>query len=127
MFQYDRDYVLWRLAEKTAFFLGGNRRQTNDYIKNAYGKRSAFIHGSSKKTKPITEDDISKAEQIVGDVIWKLIVEFLGRRYTQVEKNKDPKKKILSVDEYIEQEKFGKPQNAKNLKPEISSKFKMEL
>jgi len=113
MSQYDRDYVLWRLAEKTAFLLGGDRRQTNDYIKNAYEKRSAFIHGSSKKTKPITEDDISKAEQIVGDVIWKLIVEFLGRSYTQVEKNKDPKKKILSVDEYIEHEKFGKLQNAK--------------
>jgi 6-pyruvoyl-tetrahydropterin synthase len=113
MSQYDRDYVLWRLAEKTAFFLGGDRRQTNDYIKNAYRKRSVFIHGSSKKTNPITEDDISKAEQIVGDVVWKLIIEFLNRGYTQIARNRDSKKQVLSVDEYIEQEKFGKPQNAK--------------
>jgi hypothetical protein len=112
MTENDRDYILWRLAEKTAFFLGGDRRQTNDYIKNAYNKRSAFIHGSSRKTKPITEEDISKAQQIVGDVIWKLIVEFLGKGYTQITKNRDQKKKILSIDEYIEQEKFG---NAKVL------------
>jgi len=113
MSQDDRDYILWRLAEKTAFFLGGDRRHTNDYIKNAYGKRSAFIHGSSKRTNMIAEDDISKAEQIVGDVTWKLIVEFLNRGYTQIAKNRGSKKQILSVDEYIEQEKFGKPQNAK--------------
>jgi len=107
MSQPDRDYILWRLAEKTAFFLGRNKRQINEYIKKAYRKRSAFIHGSSKKTKPITKEDISKAEQIVGDVIWKLIVEFLGRSYTQIQWNKN-KKNILSIDEYIEQEKFGK-------------------
>ena len=58
--------------------------------------------------KPITKGDISKAEQIVGDVIWKLIVEFLGRGYTQIKWNKNAKEKILSIDEYIEQEKFGK-------------------
>lgn len=107
MTESDRDYILWKLAEKTAFFLGGNKRQTNDYIKSAYSKRSAFIHGSSKKRKPITEEDIAKAQQIVADVIWKLIVEFLGKGYTQITKSGDKKKKILSIDEYIEQEKFG--------------------
>ena len=107
----DKDYLTWKLAEKTAFVLGGNRRQINDYIKDAYIKRSAFVHGASRRKKPIAEDDILKVEQIAGDVIWKLIVEFLGKGFTQIEKSGDPK--ILSVDEYIEQEKFGKTQSTK--------------
>jgi hypothetical protein len=104
MSKSDRDYILWRLAEKTAFVLGGNMQQTNDYIKEAYDKRSRYIHGNSEKT--ITDEDIDRAKKIVGDLIWKLIIDFVNNGYTQVAKGGDPKKQGKIIDEYIEQLKF---------------------
>jgi hypothetical protein len=104
MSKSDRDYILWRLAEKTAFVLGGNMQKTNDYIKDAYEKRSRYIHGDSKQT--ITDEDIVKAKKIVGDLIWKLIIAFVKNGYTQVAKGGDPKKRGKIIDEYVEQLKF---------------------
>ncbi len=102
----DKDYILWRLAEKTAFVLGGDMHKINTDIKLAYKKRSNYVHGTAK-VKPITDDDISNAKQIVGDVIWKLIIDFVNERgYTRITRNGKDKQSSKSIDEYIEQTKF---------------------
>jgi hypothetical protein len=110
----DKDYILWKLAEKTAFVLERDKRDINDFIRKSYYKRSIFIHGGSKKnreTNPISEDDIDKAKQIVGDVIWKLIIDFVGQRhFTCIEKSKkdrDRISEIQSINEFIDEKKFG--------------------
>lgn len=93
----DRDYLGWKLAEKTAF-LSKNRRLVFKGVKEAYGKRSAFIHGSSsqKPRKIITEDDVNTMQGTVISVLRKLI-EFREAGYT----------KMKDINDYIEKIKFG--------------------
>jgi len=99
----DRDYILWKLAEKTAFVLGKNKKEINEYVKWAYEKRSAFIHGSRGKEDIVTKDDIYTAQGIVTSVMWKLF-DFIKDGYTQIQKGKD----VKSIDGYIEEIKFRK-------------------
>lgn len=106
----DRDYILWKLAEKAAFVSGGNRREINGYIRSAYGKRSAFVHGSTSKDWLVTRGDINIAEGLAVRLVWKLI-DFMKKGYTSIQKQNNAK----SIDEYIEETKFGKHQEPKEL------------
>lgn len=99
----DRDYIGWKLAEKTAFLLGKNRRKTNEYVKQAYGIRSAFIHGNTRqKEKTEAEDELHNMENLVVSVFWKLI-ELREQGYATIQK----KKNVKNVEDYIEKLKFG--------------------
>lgn len=100
----DKDYILWKLAEKSAFILGRDKRGINNYIKEAYGKRSAFVHGSTKEEVLVTENDITKAQELVINLVWKLVFDFLENGYSNIKKRKGSK----SIDEYIEETKFEK-------------------
>jgi hypothetical protein len=101
----DKDYLTWRLAEKTALVLGRNTRDIYDYVKSAYDKRSDFIHGELEKTRLITDEDVSKTKHLVGDVIWVLIVEYIGKKgYSSIEKRNST---ILSINEFVDEKKFG--------------------
>jgi hypothetical protein len=102
----DKDYLTWRLAEKTAFLIGKNgkdRKNINDYIKSTYGKRSSFIHGETKKGRDdnITISDVYKIQDIVHAVFYKLL-EFRREGYTSVKGGEDTK----NIDEFIENKKF---------------------
>ena len=103
MTESDRDYLLWKLAEKVAFILDGNKRELNDYVKKAYDKRSAFIHGSKSEDGLVTENDIFNIEGVVGSLVWKMI-DFLKNGYTHVQKQNN----VKSINEYIKETKFGK-------------------
>jgi len=100
--QSDRDYILWKLAEKTAFLIGKNMKKVNDYVKLAYNKRSDFIHGKKNREKyEITKADVYSMEGIVVSIIRKLM-EFIEQGYTEIKKDEGFK----SVDGYIEEIKF---------------------
>ena len=100
--QSDRDYILWKLAEKTAFLIGKNRKKVNDYVKLAYNKRSDFIHGKKNRKKyEITKADVYSMEGIVVSIIHKLM-EFIDQGYTEIKKVEG----VKSVDGYIEEIKF---------------------
>ena len=103
MTESDRDYILWKLAEKVAFILDGNKRELNDYIKKAYDKRSAFIHGSKSEDGLVMENDIFSIEGVVSNLVWKMI-DFVKNGYTHVQKQNN----VKSINEYIEETKFGK-------------------
>jgi hypothetical protein len=103
MTESDRDYILWKLAEKVAFILDGNKGELNDYIKKAYDKRSAFIHGSKSEDGLVTENDIFSIEGVVSNLVWKMI-DFVKNGYTHVQKQNN----VKSINEYIEETKFGK-------------------
>jgi hypothetical protein len=104
MTESDKDYILWKLAEKSAYILGRNKRMVNNWIKLAYNKRSAFIHGSTKDKALVTENDISEAQGLVVNLVWKIVFDFLNKGYTSMQKRKGSK----SINEYIEEMKFGK-------------------
>lgn len=103
MTESDRDYLLWKLAEKVAFILDGNKRKLSDYIKKAYDKRSAFIHGSKSEDGLVTEGDIFNIEGVVSNLVWRMI-DLVKDGYTHVRKEKG----VKSIDEYVEETKFGK-------------------
>jgi hypothetical protein len=106
----DRDYILWKLAEKAAFVSGGDKREINEYIRSAYGKRSAFVHGSTSKDGLVTRNDIDTAQVLAVRLVLKLI-EFMKKGYTSIQKKNNAK----SIDEYIEEAKFGKHQETKEI------------
>jgi hypothetical protein len=103
MTESDKDYLLWKLAEKVAFILDGDKRELNDYIKKAYDKRSAFIHGSKSEEGLVTENDIFNIEGVVSNLVWKM-VDLVKNGYTHVQKQNN----VKSINEYIEESKFGK-------------------
>ncbi len=114
MTKSDRDYILWRLAEKVTFILSETERdvsmqETNSFIKEAYNKRSAFVHGSANIDEIITFSDTVRLDVFVYELVWSIIDNFLGKGYTKIQKTKDKK----SIDEYIEQRKFGEKPVAK--------------
>jgi hypothetical protein len=100
----DKDYILWRLAEKAAFVIGRNKLKINNMIKEAYGKRSAFVHGTTKEDELVTENDIFETEGLVVNLVWKLVFEFLKNGYASIQKTENAK----SIDEYVLETKFGK-------------------
>jgi len=101
----DKDYILWKLAEKIAFLLGNNKREINDYIKQAYKKRSAFIHEKRKKKKAeiITKNDLYSMENIV-IALFRKLMKFREKGYIEIQK----KEGVKNIDEYIEEIKFRK-------------------
>jgi hypothetical protein len=104
MTKFDRDYILWRLAEKVALISDDNKRDLYDYVrKEAYEKRSAFIHGNEGKDNLVTENDILKIEGVVSNLVWRMI-DLVKDGYTHVRKEKG----VKSIDEYVEETKFGK-------------------
>ena len=107
MTESDKDYLLWKLAEKVTFILDGNKKELNDYIKKAYNKRSAFIHGSKSEDSLVTENDIFNIEGVVSNLVWKMI-DFVKNGYTHVQKHNG----VKSINEYIEETKFGKASSA---------------
>lgn len=82
-----------KLAEKTAFLLGKNRRICYQGVREAYRKRSEFIHGSSKDI--ITETDVNTIQATVISVLRKLI-ELGDSGYA----------KMKEIDEHVEKIKF---------------------
>lgn len=103
MTEGDKDYLRWKLAERAAFVYGRQKKEINNAIKDAYNKRSAFVHG--KKETQINERDIEDNQKIVSIIVWRLFSVFLNDGYTQVPKS--DKLSTKSIDDYIEQEKFG--------------------
>jgi hypothetical protein len=106
MTKSDRDYILWRLAEKVTFILADtikdvSMQEINSFIKEAYKKRSAFVHGSTNET--ITFSDTTRLDVFFYELVWTIIDNFLKQGYTQIQKARDKK----SIDEYIENKKFG--------------------
>jgi len=89
----DRDYLGWKLGEKTAFILGRNRRICFQGVRDAYKKRSEYVHGNSSTT--ITEDDVNTMQATVIAVLKKLI-EFADSGHT----------KMKEFDEFVEITKF---------------------
>ncbi len=103
--QSDRDYILWKLAEKSAFLIGKKMKTINAFVKLAYKKRSAFIHEKTHKKKDeiITEADVLQIQSLVFSVLRELM-RFREQGYAEVEK----KPNVKSIDQYIEEIKFGK-------------------
>jgi hypothetical protein len=93
MAKSDRDYLRWKLAEKTAF-LSKNRIMVNTYVKSVYDKRSSFIHGSPSEI--ITEEDVNTIQGAVILVLRKLI-----------ELKESGFKTMEDIRELIEKLKFG--------------------
>jgi len=89
----ERDYLGWKLAEKTAFILSRNRRICYQGVRDAYQKRSEYVHGSSRAT--ITEDDVDTMQGTVISALKKLI-EFADSGHT----------KMKEFDEFVEITKF---------------------
>jgi len=110
MTRSDRDYLGWKVAEKSAFVLGQNNMKVYKYVKGAYDKRSKFIHGDTKKDVIVTREEIWDAENLVINLVWTLIFKFLKEGYSHIKKPEKGK----SIDEYIEETKFGKLQNSKD-------------
>ena len=67
----DRDYLRWKLAEKTAFLGGKNQRLAYKWVKDAYDKRSTFIHGSSSEI--INKDDVNTMQGTVISILRRLM------------------------------------------------------
>jgi len=103
MTESDRDYLLWKLAEKVAFILNDKKREISDFIKKAYKKRSAFIHGRRSQDDLVTKNDIFNVEIIASNLVWKMI-DFVKNGYTHVQKRGN----VKSINEYVEEAKFGK-------------------
>jgi len=85
----DRDYLGYKLAEKTAFLLGNNfeeRMKIYRDMKRIYGKRSALIHGG--EDEKLSEKDEHVSEMYVRSVIFKLL-ELLDK-YTKMECKSSP-------------------------------------
>ena len=104
----DKDYIGWKLAEKTAFLVGKDgrdRMNINEDIKQAYKKRSNFIHGETKKNMEITKADVEEIQIVIIHVLNKLI-NLRSEEFTQIKKDKK-KPENKNVEEYIEKIKFG--------------------
>lgn len=98
----DKDYLGWKLAEKSAFIYDEKKLKTYNYVKKCYNKRSQFIHGNVKNEMLVTKYDILEVEGLVRGLIWKLIFNFLQKGYNRVQKGKG----VKSIDWYIEDQKF---------------------
>ena len=88
----DRDYLRWRLAEKSAFLFPANREAIYQRVKKAYDMRSGFIHGSNE---PITENDRSNLQTIVVSILRELI-ELESEGFNSMER----------IDEHVRKLKF---------------------
>lgn len=101
----DKDYLGWKLAEKTSFILHKNwkkRQATSDFITNMYEKRSRFVHQDKKKRiEEVSDGEILDLENIVMGIMYELFNK-LDEGYIQIQK--EPSKK--SINEFIEREKF---------------------
>lgn len=91
----DRDYLRWRLAEKSAFLFPSNRETIYEKVKEAYDKRSGFVHGSGEK---VTKEYTNLIETTVISIL-KRLVKFKEEGYETMEK----------VDSYIQKLKFREP------------------
>ena len=98
------------IGRKTALIIGDNRREIYEIVRNAYKKRSKFIHGDPSKKELITLNDITYLERIVSAVIWKLINFFLKEEFTAIAAFEEKK----SINEYIDDQKFGKFKDRKS-------------
>ena len=115
MTKSDRDYILWRLAEKVTFILAEtikdvSMQEINSFIKEAYTKRSAFVHGNTNTNETITYSDTTRLDVFFYELVWTIINNFLKKGYTQIQKAKDRK----SIDDYIERKKFGEKPVVRN-------------
>lgn len=88
----DRDYLGWRLAEKSAFLFPTNREAIYQRVKKAYDMRSGFIHGSNEL---ITKNDRSNLQALIVSILRRLI-----------ELENEGFKSIERIDEYIRTLKF---------------------
>jgi hypothetical protein len=66
----DRDYLRWRLAEKSAFLFSKNRKEIYDKVKKTYDMRSSFVHGSSEQ---INKNDLKNMQDIVISIMRRMI------------------------------------------------------
>jgi hypothetical protein len=90
----DKDYLGWKLAERTAFLISSPTKRKETYRKVYDGKRSGFVH-QAKKT--IAMADYHKIEGIVINVIKKLF-ELRDNGYNS----------FSEIIEYIDDLKFSK-------------------
>jgi hypothetical protein len=101
----DKDYLGWKVSEKTAFLVGKDgkdRIEINNYTKLAYRKRSRFIHADAKKKADFIEEfDVLKLQKLVRRVLDKLLT-LRANGYTEIQDVGDAK----NVEEYIDQIKF---------------------
>jgi hypothetical protein len=88
----DRDYLRWRLAEKSAFLFAQNRKEIYNKVKKTYDKRSSFVHGSGE---PICIADLNNMQDIVVSIMRRM-VELRNEGFDTMEK----------IDEYITELKF---------------------
>jgi hypothetical protein len=102
----DKDYLGWKVSEKTAFLIGKNgkdRMEINNYMKLAYRKRSKFIHADAKKKADFIEEiDVIKMRKLVRRVLGKLLT-LRADGYKEIQDIANAK----NVEEYISQVKFG--------------------
>lgn len=101
----DRDYLGYKLAEKTAFLLeteGQRRIELYRLMKEFYEKRSDLVHGGLKN---ITTDNVKTLKDIYNALVYKLLE--LSKTYDKMElRNKNNKDDKNGVDDYLEQLKF---------------------
>ena len=100
----DRDYLGWRVAEKTTFLLGkdeGNRKEIFEFITESYDKRSRFAHQDQRSGKEVTENDLLQMIDVIQGLVHRLL-ELMNEGYSQIQK--DPQKS--TIDGFVEVEKF---------------------
>jgi hypothetical protein len=106
----DKDYLGWKISEKTAFLVGKDgkeRMEKNEYMKLAYKKRSKFIHAEAKKKADFIEEiDVLQMQKLVRQVLDKLLT-LRANGYTDIRANIRDITKAKNVEDYIDQLKFG--------------------
>lgn len=88
----DKDYLRWRLAEKSAFLFPANREAIYQRVKKAYDMRSGFIHGSNEL---ITKNDRSNLQAIIASIL-KRLIELESKGFNSMER----------IDEHVRKLKF---------------------
>jgi len=108
----DRDYLGWKLAERTCFLLGKSKKQRMriyDFITDVYNKRSEFAHQKTNRKKEVTEGDLLKLENLVTLTVFELLM-LKSRGYQQIEKHKE----VPNIVNYLDELKFSKYQRKRN-------------
>ena len=101
----DRDYLGWKLAERTSFLLGKSkkpREKIYEFITEVYDKRSSFAHQKTKHRKGVTDSDIRNLEMLLERTVLE-VLKLRDSGYMQLQKDKEKPKTIIG---HIDELKF---------------------
>lgn len=100
----EKDYIAWKLSEKTAFLISENgteRLRLFERMKKLYNKRSKLVHEGKED---INYENVKELESVFYRLIIKLLE--LSAKYTCMPQNSGNLGDVDGVEDYINQLKF---------------------